>query len=154
MSGDLEHSPADIIRKLLVDLGHATNPEDNGAWPAFVNYSRDMADNSMVVHDTDPITHGRHQIDGETQLHYGIQVSIRAEDDPTCFRKANDITEAFDKDVLRDTVSVGDTTGTGTSTYAVQAIHHSGVINVGREAEATARRVKTINAFVSLRMTS
>lgn len=154
MSGDLEHSPADIIRKLLVDLGHGTNPEDNGAWPTYVNYHRDSADNVMSVNDTDPITHGRHQIDGETQLHYGIQVFIRAKDDPTAFRKANDITEAFDKDVQYDNVSVGDTTGTGTSTYVVVAITHAGILHVGREVEATARRIKTINALVALRMTS
>lgn len=148
MSGDLNHSPADIIQQLLIDQILGTKPESAGTWPIFSTYERDNPDNAVTVYDTAGVVHGRHHATGDTQLHYGIQVRVRAKDHSTGFDKAQDIFNELDN-VDKYTVTVG------SSTYAVQAVTMtSSIIPLGVETVAGRRRLFTINALVALRMTS
>jgi len=145
MSGDLNHSPAEIVQNLLVGEGVGTLPTSGGSWPIYESYERDSPDEVITVYDTSPTTSGRHHVNGETQLHYGVQVRVRSKSKPTGFSKAQDIQNELEE-VQRDSITVD------SSNYLVQAIHHQGILSIGIESGTTRRRLFTINALVTLRM--
>jgi len=145
VSGQLDHSPADIIAQYLDDnsIGVIAG---TGNWAIYVGYEMDDPDDSITVYDTTPIINGRLMPTGETQQFYGVQVRIRDSGYNTAYAKANAIEVIFD---AADKASVT----IDSSTYLIQAIHHQGTSSIGREAE-TNRRLLTINALVTARKTS
>ena len=148
MSGDLDHSVEEIVANLLVDAGLATLVESSGSWPIFISFERDDPDNALTCYKTADVTHGRHMVGGDTQLHYGIQIRVRSQDHNTGRNKAQDVYNEFD-DVQRRVVTIS------SSDYLVQAIHNqSGPLSLGTESANSRRRLFTLNALVALRMTS
>lgn len=148
MSGDLNHSPSDIIKHLLVNESVGTLVSAAGTWPIFDSYERDDPDDAITMYDTAGNIDGRNMVNGETQHHYGIQARVRGKDKTTGWLKAQSIISFFD-DVERNMVVIS------SSTYLVQAVHvTSGVIPLGADASSSRRRLFTINALVTLRMTS
>lgn len=144
MSGSLAHSPARIIRQLLVDLGYAT---DSGDWIGYYTHMPDVPDSAICVYHTEGKEGGRTVSDGERQEMYGIQIRIRTLDPEGI--KAEQIKIGLDQDVYRDTVVIE------TATYLVQAITRMGnVLPLGPENPTSRRRLFTINATVSLNQVS
>lgn len=92
MTNDLQHSPAQIVSRLLVALGVAT--ESGGAWP--VNYSSepDRPDAVVTVYDTQGTNEGD-TADGEAQGHYGLQVRVRATTSALAWARTNLISRAL-----------------------------------------------------------
>lgn len=122
MSGALNHTPADVIRELLVDLSLGSEPSDALAWPAYCEHMPDKGahaanpDNVIVVYTTAGTQGGAIQIDGETPEKRGIQVTVRSNDTGDAYVKAAAILRQFDVGVNRATVIVG------THTYMVHSI--------------------------------
>jgi hypothetical protein len=155
MSGSLDHSPADVVRQLLVDLSFATMHTDGGAWPAYVGRVPDSPDEMMVLTDTAGRDSGRTSPDDERQEHYGFQVMLRANTHEEGYAKANEIAIALDKYTTLEGVSIDNAGTAGDSVYLIYAITRTtGVIPLGRESPASDRRLFTINALVALRQTS
>ena len=77
MSDVLLHSPADVLRYALIDLGVGTLPTDNGDWPIQVAAQSDTPDETLTIYDTLGIDDGRHMGDGERFEHHGIQIRVR-----------------------------------------------------------------------------
>ena len=149
MSGNLDHSPADIIRDLLIDLSLGTLPTNNTAWPVFRSNQPDSPDNSICVFDTENELQGRRQTDGVTIEFYGILIRVRGVDYSTGFNKAKDIAHQLDTEVLRDDVTIG------SDTYRVQAVtRRGGVLSLGSELGVSRRRLFTINAVASIYQTA
>ena len=147
MSGSLTHSPADVIRYLLIDLSLGTLPSASGDWPIIANRELDSPDNLITVFDTAGLRNGR-VADGEVQEHEGFQIRVRAGTQTVGQAKINAIKQAIDNSVLNKSVVIG------ASTYIVYAIsRRSGPFYLGQDVETSKRIVFTINAVVALRQT-
>lgn len=146
MSGSLVHSPAHVVQWLLVALGVGTSPNADplAAWPIYEDLEPQSPDNVLTVYDTTPRIHGRTNPDGETQQHYGVQVRVRSTTKEIGWAKANDVVTAFDLQ-YQDVVTVDG------SSYHVHAIHHGGIIRLGKNVPQTKRSLYTINVMTSIR---
>ena len=141
----LGHSPADIVRYLLVDLSRGTLPEDETTWPIYVSQEPDSPDSCITVYDTSGILEGRAQISGEIQEHYGIQIKVRAASPTVAYTKIAEINSWIDESVRNNSVTIE------SSQYLVYAItRKGGILSLGKELSASKRNLYTVNAIVSL----
>lgn len=153
MSGSLSHSPADIIRELLIDKSVGTDPDAAGDWPVYALNEPNTPDSLITIFNSASVLEGRDQNAGEMNEHFGIQIRIRAADPNDGWRKANAIKTSITTDVLRTIVSIADTTGTATSQYRVQAITLiGGILDLGKVegGTRTKRNILTINAIAAI----
>jgi hypothetical protein len=79
----MQHSPAEIGRQLLVNLGVGQDPDGGTSptWPVFTGQEPDgigVPDECITVYDTTWRTDGRHMGNGQTYWHYGIQIRLRS----------------------------------------------------------------------------
>lgn len=151
MPGALDHSPADIVRRLFVSLSLGTLPSSSqaeGDWPIHAALEPDSPDSVITIYDTEGVTQGRIQIDGEIQEQHGIQVRIRARSHQAGYPKANDIVQAMDKTIYRNTVTIG------SDTYLVHSVTRTGgILSLGKQVPLNKLNLFTINALVSVRQT-
>ena len=149
MSGSLDHSPADILRYLLIDLGLGTLPSSAGVWPVYATKEPDSPDSCITVYDTEGTRDGRTMANGEVQQHYGAQVRVRAPTHALGHAKANAVAEALDKQVWLDTVTIG------SSVYMVYAVsRRSGPFSLGEESPTSKRVIFTLNVTIAVRQTN
>ncbi len=151
---DLRHSPAEVVRQLLVDEGlctdHGPALEAAAPWPAYATNEPDNPDDCVTVFDTQGQDDGRVMSDGQLQQHYGVQVRVRsASHGPVGgWRKAREIRTGLSKEVYRQDVTVTDEDGTA-SRYMVHALTRIGmVLPIGRDKPSSHRDVYTINMTV------
>jgi hypothetical protein len=139
-------SPAEILWQLLVNQGLATDPDLNpsAAWPGYINVEPDGPDNCISVWNTAWRSDGRSMLPGDTYYHYGVQVRVRATDDPTGFKKAIAIKTIFDRSVNMETVVVNG------NTYTVGAITQPAILNIGQDTPQTKRQVYTMNPLLAI----
>lgn len=155
MSGSLNHSPAHVIRDLLVTLGLGTDPDDGGSWPIFVSREPNTPDSVITLYDTASRMQGRRMVNGITVEHYGIQVRVRDAGPTGAWVKANALAVALDQTIALDDVTVEDTDGTGSSTYKVYTVSRvSGPLSLGKETPTSKRNLFTINAVAAIRQTA
>ncbi len=147
MSGSLAHSPADIIRNLLVGLGQGTTPSASGAWPVYAAREPSSPDSVITVFDTAWVPEGRFHMGGQKQVHYGIQVRVRDANPVDGFTKIQAIAISVDETAYQNTVSIG------AATYLVNAVSTTGgVLALGKDS-STKRNIFTFDAVVDLRQT-
>lgn len=149
MAGSLNHSPADVVRKLLItlELGHASPPTSADQWPIYVSAEPTDPDNVITLYDTEGRSHGRVHNDGERQEHHGFQVRVRARTHPLGYAKAKAIAETLDTGIYQEVVTMPDDTH-----YLVHAVSRgSDVLPIGFESPTSKRVLFTINALVALR---
>jgi hypothetical protein len=150
MPGLLLHSPADIVRNLLVSLGLGTYPTDPpGTWPIYATVEPSLPDNCITVFDTGSTSSGRIHTSGEQQEHHGIQIRIRSTTHIVGYPRARALAIAIDENIYQEVVAIENTT------YLVHCINRVGdVISLGKEVPTTKRNLYTINAMVSVRTVS
>lgn len=148
MSLSFLHSPADVIRWLLISLGLGTDPLANNLWPIVVDDEPELPDNVLTIYDTTARDDGRAMIDGESWHHMGFQVRIRSRDFTAGYVKADAIQVALDEQVYQNTVSIG------TARYLVDCITGTTLIRLGKELPASKRSLFTINALAPIIRTS
>jgi len=149
VSGNLNHSQAKIIAKLIIDLGHGITPVVGSTteWQVYSSHEPDSPTNAITVYDTAGRQAGR-LFNGETQAMNGFQLRIRSDLQTDGRGKIEDIKEAFDKDVKRAVVHVGE------SWYVVHSIARTTeIIPLGVDS-ATRRRTWTLNAVTAIRLYS
>lgn len=157
----LYHSPARIIKQLLVDYGLGFDPEVGTAgtspWAIYRGREPDRPDDLIKVSDTTPRGEGDTQTDGIHQQHEGIQVFVRSADYDRGYRKINAISLALDQ---VNFVSVdlpapegeGEVPGTAEIRYEVQSCTcTSGPAPTGPDTPAGKRLTFTVNYLVSIR---
>lgn len=155
MPGTLTYSPADVLRQLLVDLGHGTLPSSSSSWPAYCSTLADTPDNIICLIDTTGVHQGRKMVDGEVQERHGVQIFVRSARFIVGWTKARQVAVALDG-VLRSAVTVSSTN------YLIQAVtRSSGPIALGKETQdiegsntISKREIFSINCTVSVRETS
>ena len=146
MSGALAHSPADILRYLLIDLGHGTLPSDGALWPIYESQEPNLPDNVITTYNTTNVHQGRVMSDGEVQERYGIQIRVRATTELIAFVKSQAITISLDQDVYLKGVTIN---GSGYLVHAVSRI--SGPMSIGKETPDSKRDLFTINVTAAIR---
>lgn len=155
MSGALTHSPADVVRHLLIDMGHGTLPSDDGNWPIYASREPDTPDRCITLYNTAGTYDGRIQFTGEAAFHYGFQVRVRHERPEDGYNKAKAIAVALSEDVSQESVDIEDITGTGTCNYTVVSVtQKTDVIDLGKDVPEGKRNIFVVNATVALMQNS
>lgn len=142
----LFHSPANIIRWLLIAAGQLTQPSVRGSWPCFVSAEPDQPDSCVTVYNNGTgLLQGTTNTDNEIQEHYGIQVRVRADDPDTCYTKMRLLTIYMDQNVLVSGVTIG------SHSYTVNALTRSGTImDLGKDVSSSRRNIMTVNYTASI----
>jgi hypothetical protein len=122
MSGTLSHTPAQVIRQLMIDLGLGAN--GGLVWPIYAEESPDKPDNCITVRTTGEVSQGRFQIGGEEQTAYSLQIIVRALHHQLGATKVNAIKVTLSQSVqlTNTTVTDDESSGTATQTYTVYSI--------------------------------
>lgn len=150
MTSNLPDSPAAIFAQLLIDLGLASDPSENGTWPVRATGEVDSPDNLLTVYDTTGRGDGRSGADGFRFQHYGVQVRVRSSLPADGRAKAAAIASVMDEQVSNVAVTIVDGED-GTTTYAIQAVVMSGTINsLGRGTPGSKRSLFTVNFLVPI----
>lgn len=152
----LSHSPADIVRWLLVDLGLGTDYRDRSTWPVYCAHESEKPDNVITVYDTAGTDDGSVMVGGELQGHYGFQVRVRATDHPTGWDKINTIRATLAEGVpaagqVGYEVSIDDPASIGTKRYIVQNIANISAVNdLGKNVANEKTDLFTVNGVVNV----
>ncbi len=150
MSGALDHSPANIVRHLLIQLSLGIEPVAGSttSWQVFCTGEPSNPDEVITIYGTAAKSFGRLHINGETIEKHGIQVRVRSSSPTVGGDKARAIARALDVSVLRTYVTVDD------AQYLVHSITRtSDVLELGKDPDSH-RYLFTINAVATLRQTS
>lgn len=149
MPGLLTHSPADILRYLLISKGLGITPTptpSNSVWPIYADNEPDGPDNCITVFNTTGKKNGRYQVTGQVHEFHGIQIRIRSSISTVGYTKSRAIAITLDENVLTESVNVSGTV------YCVQSFTRtSDVIPLGKEASTPSKRsIHVINGLVML----
>lgn len=151
MPGPMDHSPANVLQRLLVGLSLGVLPSAGSGsltWPIYCSLEPDEPDNCITVEDQQGRLQGRVQISGEFQGQEGWSIRVRSALYPIGYEKANDIVVSIDQ-VLRQTVTIG------ADIYLVQSLTRTtDVIPLRRNVPESSRSLFTINGLISVRKTS
>jgi hypothetical protein len=149
MSGSLNHSPAEIVRRVLIDLSLGTDPSDGGTYPIFVSLEPNKPDNVITLYNTVGIIDARSMVTGEMFEHFGIQVRVRDSKFKDGEDKSRDISVALDETINYNTVTIGSTS------YTLYTASRKGsILSLGREVPKSNRHIFVTNATVALEQTS
>lgn len=148
------HSPAEILRKLLIDMELAVEPDltDPDDWSVFTNAEPSKPDNVITVYDTTGVQHGR-VMQGEFIEDYGIQIRFRGSDQGSIHPKARTV-KVHLAEVLQPNTLVTVTTRVGTATYNVHALSKFGsLLNLGKDRTNSNLRLNTLNLMATITRT-
>lgn len=146
MPQTLLHSPADIVRQALIDLGAVTA---DGAWPCYATHEPDTPDDVVTVYNTqDGDDDGRSFPDGDADCHWGLQIRVRSAREDEGWAKAHALRKAVLGVHLRD-VSVADT---GYVIYNFSSVRQ--VWALGTETPQSDRLIFVINFTAAVRPSS
>lgn len=138
------HSPADILRWVLVSLNLLSNPADDADWPGYCSSEPDSPDNCVTTYDTTGTDDGRSMTDGEVFHNPGVQVRVRATDHSTGWIKADAVRAAMEQSINQYYIVIGSTR------YLVHCVTNVGnVIALGKDTSSTKRSLFTINVALN-----
>lgn len=144
MSGDLTHSPADIIAQHIVDLSLGTFTSGSN-WQVCVAHEPNSPDKVITVFNSGGSTQGSLQPSGQVVEFYGVQVRARDARYSTGWDKLQTIATTL------DTVKKATVTISGTS-YTLTAVNRTGnVLHLGKEAPTSKRDIFVFNAQASIK---
>ena len=146
MPGILNHSPADIIRYLLIQMGAGVNPTvSTSNWPIYVSSEPNLPDNCITIFDTLGEISNKNHLNGKVIEHNGFQIRVRAENHPTGYVKANSIAQLIDTELYRESVTID------SSDYCIHSVKRvSDIIPLGTDSPTSKRYLFTINFLVYL----
>lgn len=137
------HSPADVIRRLLIQLTLGTDPAAGEAWPVYAEGEPPTPDNVITVYTTGGVDSPRTMPDGDSNGTVGFQVRVRSVDHATGFLRAS---------LIADTITAADsvrrvTVAVGGYTHLVHSVDYvSNVTPLGKESPNSRRNLFTVNA--------
>lgn len=145
----LIHSPAEIVRQVLIDGAVLTA---TGTWPVWASNEHDTPDESVTVYDTVGTEDGRAMTDGTFYAHYGIMIRVRSQTHAEGVVKAAEIRQFLSRTVRNRLVTVP-TSGSRTgATYLINAVTKIGQLTyLGSDVPSSRRKLFTLNATVALR---
>jgi Bacteriophage minor capsid protein len=137
-----------VVRQLIINkgLGVDQTTDTTDDWPVYNNYMPDapgIKDNLITLTDTSGIKDGRIMRSGQTVIHPGIQVKIRAVDFNPGWVLMDAIGTMFDT-IANVAVTVN------VHNYVIAAISRNGIFSLGRESEGKERSFIGMNILVTL----
>lgn len=159
----MNHSPAYILRSILLAQGIVTDHLDNEDWACFIGMEpdKDTRDNIVVVVNREGRENGRLQIDGRRIEKPGVQFVIRGDDSERAYAKAKEIEQFCNEELYRTTIQLNDflqEDGNDPETYSVYLVESltqtSLVLSVGREPGNSNRYIFSINYVMTHQLTS
>ena len=145
MSTLLTHSPADVIRWLLINNGQGSDPDLGQAWPIYASSEPTGPDNCLTVYDLQGTEDGREHHGGEILEHPGWQVRVRAQDHRTGWTKLNAVRVWMSETACMEVVTIE---GTADLVWAFTRIGN--VIPLGTDVAKTKRHLFTLNGTVPI----
>lgn len=139
------HSPADIVRRILIAEGAGTDPDENDEWPVFCAKEPNTPDKTITIYNMVGFSDGRFMVDGELFYHPGIQLRIRSEHSPQGAAKAHAVRNLMSR-LNKEEVTVS---GTPYLLYCLGKITE--VRELGDESPTSKRQVFTIESVAALR---
>jgi hypothetical protein len=148
MPGHLDHSPADVLRYLMIahNLGSIGVGPTTDDWRIFVDNEPDSPDNVVTVYNTTSRPQGRHQTDGEIQEMHGVQIRVRSQLSKEGYAKARSIAIELDEGTYRENVTID------SAVYCFHSFTRIGdIISIGKDAPTpTKRNVHVFNGLLTL----
>lgn len=139
----LTHSPRDILRRALIQLGLGADPPAV-PWPIYSPTMPPSPDNCIATQNTPNRDGGRDTLTHTRYEDFGVQVMTRATTDDLSDRKAAAIGEAMDSQMQDLTVVIG------ASTYLIHSVTRVGGVNpLGKEANSSRFR-HTVNGLMTV----
>lgn len=143
MSGILTHSPADIVRYLLINRGIGSLPEDSGDWPIYAIRMPASPDNLICVYNTQGVMGGKYHVTKTTVERYGIQISIASASHLVGLSKANEVCEVLDE-LTYDSILVG------TSQYRIHGFQKTSSILSNKTTNISKQNSTTVNFLMAV----
>lgn len=125
----LLHSPADVVRRLVIALGLGTDPSA-GSWPVYAPVEPANPDNVITVTTQAGRDLGRDMVTSTRLEMYGVQLLVRGSTEAVGYPKASAVADALDT-LFWDSVTLD-----GTSYTCKHLIRSSGPISLGYEANS------------------
>ena len=144
-----DNSPAEILRGALVKggLGVLRSKTPKTAWPIFVGHMPNEPDSAICVYDTGGDKDGRIMKTGESIIHPGWQIRVRAPGHPEAYAKMNAIRKFIDT-IRKESVVIGQ------DTYIIDALMlTSGPFSLGQETDGKRREIFTVNGTMTIALT-
>ena len=145
--GTLDDLPAQILRQLVIDLGHGTDPDDSGSWPVFATTEPNTPDNCITVYSTAGRDQGSIHVDPMLIENEGFQIKVRATTNSVGYTKADAIAKGFDAVALRTVILNG-------NTYVMWGIIRGSILDVGKSVPESRRSIFTINGTLTVEQRS
>ena len=142
-----EYSPAQVIHKLLLDAELISDPRQKTDWAGFIGSMPDgdnTPDSAIAVYDTAGIKDGRFMRTGETVIHPGINIRVRAVGYPDSRKKAAELFNFLDG--VDDVVVEFDVD----SSFKVVSFSHTSDITSLGEQETRNRHSFTLNGIITI----
>ena len=145
MANLLVDSAGAIAAALLVQLGEATDPPANGAWPVYFDNEPSDPDNCITAYSTVGRLLGRFY-DGSLLDDSGFQVRVRAINATVGWTKVDAVRVALST-VKRAQVNVS-----GGGKYLVWCVDNiSQIKDIGSDSPKTRRRLFTVDAMLTVK---
>lgn len=149
------HSPADVMRKLLINAGYMSDPivvtPTPTSWPGYKDAEPDKPDNVVTTYDTEPQLDAHGQVTGQSFQHWGVQVRVRGTTHAVGFGKADAIRVVLNEGQVDSTVSFSSTSDGGAATYLVHSSAQNTVRRMGMDSPTTKRHLFTINCLATIK---
>ena len=147
MPGTLAHTPGEIVRRVLIDLGQGSFPVVGSkvAWQVYAENEPDAPDSVITCTTTTGVQGGRIMINGEWSESNGVQIRVRGANHTGAWTKINAIKVALDA-AFRKTISFGD------AAYLVWNFSRRNLIAIGNEPESK-RKLYSLNYLITVRQT-
>lgn len=156
MSSSLRHSPADVIRWLLIAKGEGSDPASwidptdaapGNDWPCFTGSEPDAPDDVLTVSDMTPRSTDRKMKGprGGLVRHHGLQVRIRGGSQNVATQKMETVMRTLAENVFDETVVIEG------AKYLVHAVYGLSPTYQGREVPATKRWLIMIACSTTIR---
>lgn len=146
MPQNLQHAPAQILGRRLIELSLASNPEQVPFltdWKVFTGSEPTDPDNVLTIYGTTSRPDARMMVDGSVQRHEGIQVRIRGTTQPISRTRADAIQYALERSIYNNVVTLDGVQ------YLIHALTNIGdVLHLGFDSPVTKRVLHTINCFM------
>jgi hypothetical protein len=141
-------SPAQVIRKLLIDLELVPSVQTS-SWFPFISSLPDSPDTAIALFDQAGTSNGRLMRTGERIEHPGVQILVRDASYPNAWTKAKAVTDALDAVSRGTVVEMGEE-----EEWKIQNISRtSNILSLGLDQVGDRKRHNlSINASVTMRM--
>jgi len=144
------HTPADVVRTLLINFGIGSDPAavPLGDWPAYKASEPNTPDDVITVYDDTDSDDGRSLRDGTLYGMNGIQFRVRSADDSTGYLKMREIQDTLSTVALDEGVVM-----TGAN-YLVHSFDRWGrIARHGKELPSSKRHVFTLTCITLIKRT-